>query len=122
MNKSEAITLFETGAGLARAVGLTRGRISQWPEVLTQKQADLVMGAAIRLGRIPPDQSTPTGTEQEPGMAFGEFGETRSGIERREEERRQVESGPDCDLGEPRDGDRRQEDRRRDGGENEAAA
>lgn len=65
---------------------------------------------------------TPTGTEQEPGVAFGEFGEPRSGLERREDDRRQVESSPDCDLGAARDGDRRQEDRRCDGGENEAVA
>lgn len=54
MKKTEAIKLFGTGAGLARAVGLTRGRISQWPDVLTQKQIDLVVGAALRLGKIAP--------------------------------------------------------------------
>lgn len=54
MRKREAIELFETGAGLARAVGLTRGRISQWPDELTQKQVDLVVGAALRLGKIEP--------------------------------------------------------------------
>lgn len=53
MKKSDAIKLFGTGADLARAVGLTRGRISQWPEELTQKQTDLVTGSAIRLGKIP---------------------------------------------------------------------
>lgn len=90
MKKVDAIKLFDSGAGLARAVGLTRGRISQWPDDLSQKQADLVMGAAVRLGKIPaPDHPTPTGTEQEPGMAFGEFGEPRSGLERREDDRRQ---------------------------------
>ena len=51
MRKSDAIQLFGTAAELARAVGLTRGRISQWPKVLTQKQADLVNGAALRLGK-----------------------------------------------------------------------
>lgn len=47
-------------------------------------------------------------------MAFGEFGEPRSGVERREEDRR-THPDPDFgDFGEPRDGERRQEDRRRD--------
>jgi hypothetical protein len=52
MTKKSAVALFDTQAGLARAVGLSAGRISQWPELLTQKQADLVMGAALRLGKL----------------------------------------------------------------------
>lgn len=40
-------------------------------------------------GSLPDTTKTPTGTEQEPGMAFGEFGEPRSGLERREDDRRQ---------------------------------
>lgn len=56
MRKSEAIQIFDSGAALARAVGLSRGRISQWPDELTQKQADLVIGAALRLGKtLPPE-------------------------------------------------------------------
>lgn len=59
MRKSDAIRIFETGAALARAVGLSRGRISQWPDELTQKQADLVIGAALRLGKpLPTDLET----------------------------------------------------------------
>ena len=57
MSKNEAIELFGTAADMARAVGLTRGRISQWPEELTQKQEDLVVGAAMRLGKIKPNES-----------------------------------------------------------------
>ena len=53
MKKTDAIRLFGTAAELARSVGLTRGRISQWDEALTQKQADLVVGAALRLGKLP---------------------------------------------------------------------
>lgn len=68
------------------------------------------------------DHPTPTGTEQEHGMAFGEFGEPRSGIERREEDRRKHPDPDFGDFGEPRDGERRQEDRRRDGSKSEAAA
>lgn len=52
MTKAEAISLFNSAANLARAVGLTRGRISQWEENLTQKQADMVIGAAVRLGKL----------------------------------------------------------------------
>ena len=54
MKKSDAIAIFDTATALARAVGLTRSRISQWPERLTQKQQDLVIGAAFRLGKIKP--------------------------------------------------------------------
>ena len=53
MKKSKAVALFgNSAASLARAVGLSRSRISQWPENLTQKQSDLVIGAALRLGKI----------------------------------------------------------------------
>lgn len=54
MRKSDAIALFGTGSALASAVGLSRSRISQWPEKLTQKQQDLVTGAGVRLGKIKP--------------------------------------------------------------------
>lgn len=55
LTKQQAIDLFGNGAKLGRALGLTRGRISQWPETLDQRQTDLVVGAAIRLGKdVPP--------------------------------------------------------------------
>lgn len=54
LTKQQAIDLFGNGAKLGRALGLTRGRISQWPETLDQRQTDLVVGAAIRLGRDVP--------------------------------------------------------------------
>lgn len=66
--------------------------------------------------RVPP---TPTGTEQEPGMSFGEFGEPRSGLDQRDEDRRTEQGSDFGNFGEPRDGDRRQDDRR---GDEEAAA
>lgn len=54
MTKSEAIALFGTsGADLARALGLTRGRISQLPEELPQEVVDRINGAALRLGIAP---------------------------------------------------------------------
>jgi hypothetical protein len=50
MTKQEAIKLFGSGASLARALSLTRGAISLWPDVLDQRRADMVIGAAFRLG------------------------------------------------------------------------
>ena len=53
MSKEEAIALFGARlADLAAAVGLGPGAVSQWPEVLTRRQHDQVVGAAVRLGRI----------------------------------------------------------------------
>lgn len=51
MTKQEAIQAFGSGAALARALGLTRGAISQWPPQLDQTRADRVSGAALRLGK-----------------------------------------------------------------------
>ncbi len=96
---------------LSKALGLSRGAASQWKLVPAEHVLPLCELAGWKVtphqvradlypnptDGLPLDQPTPTGTEQEPGMAFGEFGE-------------------------PRDGERRDEDRRRDGGENEAAA
>ncbi|WP_233410010.1 Cro/CI family transcriptional regulator [Burkholderia anthina] len=55
MTKQQAIDIFGNGAELGRAVGLTRGRISQWPDELGQRETDLVVGAALRLGKPLPD-------------------------------------------------------------------
>ncbi|MEN5158940.1 Cro/CI family transcriptional regulator [Achromobacter spanius] len=51
MTKQEAIQAFGSGAALARALGLTRSAISQWPRQLDQTRADRVSGAALRLGK-----------------------------------------------------------------------
>lgn len=62
MTKTEAVQMFGTAKALAEAVGLSRGRISQWPEKLDQRQEDLVVGAAYRLGILPrPDNSARPG-------------------------------------------------------------
>jgi hypothetical protein len=50
MNKSDAIRIFGSGAELARSIGVTRGRVSQLPEKLEQRDIDRIMGAALRLG------------------------------------------------------------------------
>lgn len=57
MTKDQAAELFGgRDADLARALNLTRGAISQWPDELTVDQTDRVLGAAMRLGKsIPPE-------------------------------------------------------------------
>lgn len=52
MKKSEAIAIFGNGTQLAKALGLTKGRISQLPEYLDQATTDRVVGAAVRLEKI----------------------------------------------------------------------
>lgn len=55
LTKQQAIAMFETGAALGRALGITKGAISQWPETLDQRQTAMVIGAAVQLGiAIPP--------------------------------------------------------------------
>ena len=54
MTKTTAICIFgRTQSDLARAIGVTRARIAQWPEELTRAQEDRVIGAAVRLGKWP---------------------------------------------------------------------
>lgn len=50
MTKQNAIELFGNAASLARALGVTRSAISQWPADLDQDRSDRVTGAAVRLG------------------------------------------------------------------------
>jgi hypothetical protein len=54
MTKSEAIKIFGSGAEMARALMVTASAVSQWPERLTQRQIDQVVGAAVRLGLAVP--------------------------------------------------------------------
>lgn len=54
MTKSEAIKIFGSGAEMARALTVTASAVSQWPEQLTQRQIDQVVGAAVRLGLAVP--------------------------------------------------------------------
>ena len=54
MTKAQAIGIFGSAAALARAVGVTRSYVSQWPEELEQGIADRVRGAALRLGKPVP--------------------------------------------------------------------
>lgn len=57
MKKELAINLFGSGVALARAIGLGKSAISMWPETLTIRQQDEVIGAAIRLNLITPEQA-----------------------------------------------------------------
>lgn len=57
MEKELAINLFGSGVALARAIGLGKSAISMWPETLTIRQQDEVIGAAIRLNKITPEQA-----------------------------------------------------------------
>jgi len=53
MTKQEAIDLFGGKAAyLARALGISRSSVSEWPDELTQNLADRVVGAHIRHTRL----------------------------------------------------------------------
>ena len=53
MTKAEAVRIFgDSNADMARALGVTRSAIQQWPDELTQEQSDRVVGAAVRLGLL----------------------------------------------------------------------
>ena len=54
MEKKEALRVFGTASALARAMGVTRSAVSQWPEKLTPRVGDRVIAAALRSG-INPD-------------------------------------------------------------------
>ncbi|MFM0507682.1 Cro/CI family transcriptional regulator [Paraburkholderia sp. RL17-373-BIF-A] len=56
LTKKQAIDIFGgNGAALGRALGITKGAISQWPDELDQKQTAMVIGAAVQLGKPVPD-------------------------------------------------------------------
>lgn len=57
MDKKKAISLFGSGAALGRALGISRTAVGFWPETLTIRQQDEVIGAAIRLNKITPEQA-----------------------------------------------------------------
>lgn len=52
MTKRDAIALFGSAANLARALGVSRSAVSQWPAQLDQRTSDRVFGAALRLGKL----------------------------------------------------------------------
>lgn len=57
MKREEAALFFGNLVLLGKALGITPSAISQWPETLTIRQQDEVIGAAIRLNKITPEQA-----------------------------------------------------------------
>lgn len=55
MTKSDAIRIFGTRKGLAAALGISPQAIGQWPDILSQRTSDEVVGAALRTGSITPE-------------------------------------------------------------------
>lgn len=61
LTKQQAISFFGDGVRLADALGLTKGAISQWPDLLDQSKTDRVIGALVRVGKpIPEGFAAPT--------------------------------------------------------------
>jgi hypothetical protein len=54
MTKEQAfrITGLSTTQALATAIGVTRAAVWQWPDPLTYRQTNEVLGLAVRLGRL----------------------------------------------------------------------
>lgn len=53
MTKKQAIQLFgEHATDMARALDISAQAVGRWPDVLTERQAREVTGAAVRLGII----------------------------------------------------------------------
>ena len=71
MKKNTAIEIFGSGAQLARSIGITRGAVWLWPETLTIRQQDEVIGAAIRLNLITPEQAKELITNEGQGNERG---------------------------------------------------
>lgn len=57
MKRENAALLFGNLVLLGKALGITPSAVSQWPETLTIRQQDEVIGAAIRLNKITPEQA-----------------------------------------------------------------
>ncbi|MGS0980994.1 Cro/CI family transcriptional regulator [Burkholderia glumae] len=55
LTKEQAVGIFGTQAELARALGISRSAVSQWGDSLDQQRTDMVIGAAVRVGRPVPN-------------------------------------------------------------------
>ena len=64
LTKQQAIETFGSQAEIGRALGVSRGAISLWPDQLSQRQTDELVGAANRLGKKLPDGFIAAPTEQ----------------------------------------------------------
>lgn len=67
MKKRTAIGFYGNQILTAKALGISCAAISQWPEKLTLRQQDEVIGAAIRLNKLPPDQAKELITNERQG-------------------------------------------------------
>lgn len=59
MKKQEAIELFGTAAELARAMECSRAAVSKWPELLTLRMSDRVIGAFARIKKVNANPNKP---------------------------------------------------------------
>ena len=56
MDKKKVIAIFGSNTKTAKAIGITRSAVSQWPNDLPQIHTDRVVGAAVRLNvAVPSD-------------------------------------------------------------------
>jgi hypothetical protein len=56
LTKQQALSLFDSGADLGRALGISRSAISQWPDALDEQQTAMVIGAAVLAGKAVPQE------------------------------------------------------------------
>lgn len=54
LTKQQAVAMFGSGAALGRALGISKGAVSQWADQLDQKQTAMVIGAAVQTGKPVP--------------------------------------------------------------------
>ncbi|MFP3799462.1 Cro/CI family transcriptional regulator [Paraburkholderia sp. SIMBA_027] len=55
LTKQQATAIFGSGDALARALGVTKSAVSQWPDELDKKRTAMVIGAAVQAGKsVPP--------------------------------------------------------------------
>ncbi|PVX84327.1 Cro/CI family transcriptional regulator [Paraburkholderia unamae] len=69
LTKQQAADIFGSGAALARALGITKGAVSQWPEQLDQQRTAMVIGAAVQAGKPVPAGFIPSTAATEPAAA-----------------------------------------------------
>ncbi|WP_124083793.1 Cro/CI family transcriptional regulator [Burkholderia gladioli] len=70
LTKQQATAIFGSGAALARALGITRGAVSQWPDKLDQQRTAMVIGAAVQSGlALPPGFIVPVDESDTPAAA-----------------------------------------------------
>ncbi|MBE7562231.1 hypothetical protein H7F10_04500 [Acidithiobacillus sp. HP-6] len=50
MKKATAVKMFGTASRLAKVIGISKACMSAWPDVLTPRQSNEVIGAALRMG------------------------------------------------------------------------